>query len=64
MLTRGALCSWVQTEMGNAGARFLGMEKALITIEQSVPDMVKVVSASIFQTKRRYRADIDKLIDR
>ncbi len=37
-------CSWVQTDMGNDGAKALGMEKAEITIDESVSGMTKVVS--------------------
>lgn len=38
------LHSWVQTEMGNDGARTFGLEKAEITVEESVSGLVKVVS--------------------
>lgn len=34
---------WVQTEMGNAGAVAIGMEKAILTLDESVQGMVKVV---------------------
>ena len=34
---------WVATDMGNAGARSVGMEKAPLTVEESVRGMVKVI---------------------
>ena len=34
---------WVQTDMGNDGARNLGIEKAEITLEESVGGLVAVV---------------------
>ncbi|ETI27394.1 hypothetical protein G647_09584 [Cladophialophora carrionii CBS 160.54] len=34
---------WVQTEMGNAGAREFGLEKAQIMLEESIPGMVDVI---------------------
>lgn len=36
--------SWVQTEMGNAGARAFGLENAPDTLEASISGLVKVVS--------------------
>ena len=35
---------WVQTDMGNEGAKTFGVEKANITVEESVGGMVKMVS--------------------
>ena len=35
---------FVQTDMGNAGARKAGMAKAVFTVEQSVGGMLKTVS--------------------
>ena len=35
--------SWVQTEMGNESARGFGLEKADITLEESINGLVKVV---------------------
>ncbi|KAJ9609819.1 hypothetical protein H2200_006148 [Cladophialophora chaetospira] len=37
---------WVQTEMGNAGARAFGLEKAEITLDESIPGMVDVIDNS------------------
>lgn len=34
---------WVQTEMGNAGARAFGMEKATLELDESIRGMVHVV---------------------
>ena len=36
--------SFVQTEMGNAGARAFGMEQAPVTIEESVTKTIATVS--------------------
>lgn len=36
--------SWVQTEMGNLGARSFGFEQAPDTLESSIAGLVKVVS--------------------
>ena len=36
----------VQTEGGNASARIFGMEKAILTYEESIPPMVKLVSSN------------------
>ena len=36
--------SWVQTEMGNTGAKAFGFEKAPDTFESSISGLVKVVS--------------------
>jgi hypothetical protein len=35
---------WIQTEMGNAGARNVGMEQAGTTVEGSVAGLVNKVS--------------------
>ena len=35
--------SWVQTEMGNHGAKSNGMEKAPVTVEDSVSGMLSKV---------------------
>lgn len=42
--------SWVQTELGNRGADSFGIEKAAITVEESVVGVVKVIDASTLQT--------------
>jgi norsolorinic acid ketoreductase len=34
--------SWVQTETGNGGARFFGLEKAPQTVKESCDGMVKL----------------------
>lgn len=39
-----SLSSFAQTDMGNAGARYFGMEKAFFTVEEVVIGMVSVVS--------------------
>lgn len=36
-------CSWVQTDMGNAGAKGIGMEAAPTTLEDSTTGLVKVI---------------------
>ncbi|KGO46236.1 Glucose/ribitol dehydrogenase [Penicillium expansum] len=41
---------WVQTELGNRGADSFGIEKAAITVEESVAGVVKVIDASTLQT--------------
>ena len=38
---------WVQTDMGNYGAGVFGVEKAEITVEESVSGMVKIVSSRL-----------------
>jgi hypothetical protein len=38
------LCSWVQTDMGNAGARAFGLEEAPLSIDESIHGIVHVVS--------------------
>ena len=45
-LSDGAYCvsnSWVQTDMGNAGAASMGMMEAPTTLEDSVTGLVKVI---------------------
>lgn len=42
--------SWVQTELGNRGADAFGIEKAAITVEESVTGVVKVIDASTLKT--------------
>ncbi|CAD6583859.1 MAG: hypothetical protein TREMPRED_003670 [Tremellales sp. Tagirdzhanova-0007] len=37
---------WVQTEMGNLGARVSGREKAPITVEESVSGMTRVIDSA------------------
>jgi hypothetical protein len=44
MLTGFYLHSFVQTEMGNSSAVLFGLEKAHISVEESVSGLVKVVS--------------------
>ncbi|KAL9617887.1 MAG: hypothetical protein Q9160_007375 [Pyrenula sp. 1 TL-2023] len=41
---------WVQTDMGNAGAKMFGLEKAEITLEESVNGMGKVFDAATRET--------------
>jgi norsolorinic acid ketoreductase len=38
--------SWVQTDMGNTGAKTLGMEKAEVEVNVSVSGMIKVIDAA------------------
>ncbi|KOS44771.1 hypothetical protein ACN38_g4335 [Penicillium nordicum] len=42
--------SWVQTELGNRGADAFGIEKAAITVEESVTGVVEVIDASTLET--------------
>ena len=35
--------SWVQTDLGNNGARFFGYEQAPLTIDESCNGMVKLI---------------------
>ena len=44
VLTRSYSHSFVQTEMGNSSAVLFGLEKAHISVEESVSGLVKVVS--------------------
>jgi len=37
---------WVQTDMGNAGAKAFGFEKAEITVEESVSGLVNVIDSA------------------
>ncbi|KAL1869376.1 hypothetical protein Daus18300_005588 [Diaporthe australafricana] len=37
---------WVQTELGNTGARALGLESAYITVDESCNGMVKTIASS------------------
>ena len=41
---------WVQTEMGNAGAKHVGMKEAPMTVAQSVAGIVKLVDESTRDT--------------
>ncbi len=42
--------SWVQTDLGNLGAEAFGLEKAAITVEQSVTGMIKVIDVATRET--------------
>lgn len=42
---------WVQTDLGNAGARGLGLEKAYIGVDESCDGMMEVLAAA---TKEKY----------
>ncbi|WWC66329.1 uncharacterized protein I206_100230 [Kwoniella pini CBS 10737] len=42
---------WVQTEMGDRGAKWAGMEKAPLTVEESVSGIIKVINEA---TKDKY----------
>ena len=42
--------SWVQTDLGNLGAEAFGVEKAAITIRQSVTGMIKIIDAATRET--------------
>ncbi len=44
------LDSFVQTEMGNRGARSFNLEQASITVDESVQGVVKVIDASTHDT--------------
>ena len=39
---------WVQTDMGNAGAKAVGMEKAAVTMEDSMAGTTREVSFAFF----------------
>jgi norsolorinic acid ketoreductase len=41
---------WVQTDLGNTGARALGLESAYITVDESCDGMVKVIASSSKET--------------
>ena len=43
MLSDGGFQSWVQTDMGDSGARALGLERAEVPVADSVAGMIKVV---------------------
>ena len=43
---KGVHSSFIQTEVGNNGARAFGLEKAHITVEESISGLVRVVSFS------------------
>lgn len=45
-LTDSRLHSFVQTEMGNAGARKLGLEKAFIEVDVSCDGIVQLIDAA------------------
>ena len=38
--------SWVQTDMGNTGARYFGLKEAEISRDVSVSGMIKVIDAA------------------
>ena len=42
------LVRWVQTDMGNMGANAVGMEKAPVTLEQSITGMLSKVRVEPF----------------
>ena len=42
--------SWVQTDLGNFGAEAFGVEKAAITVQESVTGMIKVIDAAARET--------------
>ncbi|TVY73252.1 Short chain dehydrogenase gsfK [Lachnellula suecica] len=41
---------WVQTDMGNLGAELRGLEKAILTVEESVAGLMKVIDAATKET--------------
>ncbi|KAJ5288907.1 hypothetical protein N7478_001937 [Penicillium angulare] len=41
---------WVQTAIGNRGAKAFGLEEAVITVEDSAAGMVKLIDASTLET--------------
>lgn len=43
-------CRWVQTDLGNRGATYFGLEKAAITTKQSVEGMIKVFDVATRET--------------
>ncbi|ORY31032.1 hypothetical protein BCR39DRAFT_527952 [Naematelia encephala] len=55
---------WVQTEMGDRGARSVGMKQAPITVEESVSGMLKVIDDATRETTggvhMRYNGDLSK----
>lgn len=46
ILILGFLSRFVQTEMGNASARLVGLEKAFIGVDESCDGMVRVIDAA------------------
>jgi norsolorinic acid ketoreductase len=40
------ICSFVQTEMGNAGARKFGMEKAFTEVNDCVSGLVSIIDGA------------------
>jgi hypothetical protein len=57
-VTDVAAVRWVQTEMGNMGATAIGMEKAPVTLEDSIKGMLTEVmnlfSAILFHLLAQY----------
>ena len=47
---------WVQTEMGNTGAKAFGLESAPDTLEASISGLVKLVSDMLFPFSGRTRS--------
>lgn len=45
---------FVQTDMGNAGAQAFGLERASITVEDSVNGMLKVIDEAKRQEKAQF----------
>jgi len=45
---------WVQTDMGNAGAKAFGFEKAELLLEESVNGMIKVIEDATEATSGRF----------
>lgn len=43
-------CSWVQTDLGNRGAKAVGFKEAAITLEESVSGLVKTIDAATKET--------------
>ncbi|KAL9117322.1 MAG: hypothetical protein Q9187_006142 [Circinaria calcarea] len=41
---------WVQTDIGNRGAKAFGFEKAALTVEQSVTGMIKIFDVAKRET--------------
>ncbi|PTU22301.1 hypothetical protein P175DRAFT_0433493 [Aspergillus ochraceoroseus IBT 24754] len=41
---------WVQTDLGNRGAEEFGLEKAAITIDESVQGLLKLIDTSTLKT--------------
>lgn len=55
---------WVQTDLGNSGARALGLESAYITVKESCDGMMKVITSSTKENhggkKVLYTGDIEE----